>query len=79
MEYLAMGIIGLLITVLYMQWLNARAIEDLREAIDDMALRQANIRKGELSKRMERMADNEAAMIKIIPIRRGVMQIRREV
>ena len=79
MEYLGFGIMGLLIAVLYVQWLNARAIEDLREAIDDMALRQANIRKDQPSKRMERMLESEAAMIKVIPIRRGVMQIRREV
>lgn len=79
MEYLSLAIIALLVTVLYMQWLNAKAMDDLQEAIDDMALRQANIRKDEMSKRMERMASNEAAMIKIIPIRRGVMQIRREV
>lgn len=79
MEYLTIGIIGLLIAALYMQWLNAKAIENLQEAVDDLALRQANIRKGELSKRMERIAESEEQVVRVIPIRKGKMVVRREV
>ena len=79
MFYLAMAAIALSAIIIYLQVLNARSIENLQEAVDDLALRQASIRKGELSKRMERILENEGETIKVIPIRRGRMEIRREV
>jgi hypothetical protein len=79
MFYLAMAAMALSAIIIYLQVLNARSIENLQEAVDDLALRQANIRKGELSKRMERILENEGETIKVIPIRRGRMEIRREV
>jgi hypothetical protein len=79
MFYLAMAAMALSAIIIYLQVLNARSIENLQEAVDDLALRQANIRKGELSKRMERILENEGETIKVIPIRRGRMEIRREI
>lgn len=79
MFYLAMAAMVLSAIIIYLQVLNARSIENLQEAVDDLALRQASIRKGELSKRMERILENEGETIKVIPIRRGRMEIRRGV
>lgn len=79
MFYLAMAAMVLSAIIIYLQVLNARSIENLQETVDDLALRQASIRKGELSKRMERILENEGETIKVIPIRRGRMEIRREV